>query len=53
MTEPVWLNPEQLIEMNRNLVADTGETFFVRDLALLESAAASPQNHFHYTARLA
>lgn len=46
--EPQWLPPEHLIELNRELVALTGEPHGLRELGLLESAAAKPINHFHY-----
>ena len=39
---------ETVIEINRTLVADTGEHHFVRDSGLLESALARPQNAFAY-----
>lgn len=37
-----------IIEINQDAVAATGEPFFLRDQALLESALASPQNHWQY-----
>jgi death-on-curing protein len=46
--EPFWLSPEHLIDLNRELVAVTGEPHGLRDSGLLESAAAKPINHFHY-----
>lgn len=47
-SEPLWLSADDLIETNRALVTLTGETFHLRDLGLLESAAAKPCNHFAY-----
>lgn len=46
--EPVWLPTEVVVELNRTLVAATGERHFLRDLALLEGAVARPQNAFAY-----
>jgi death on curing protein len=42
--EPRWLSVETVIEINRRLVAITGEHHFLRDQGLLESAVARPQN---------
>ena len=50
-SEPVWLTAAQLILINRQLVAATGEPFVLRDKALLESACARPQNHWSYGER--
>jgi death-on-curing protein len=46
--EPEWLPIEAVIEYNRLEVEATGEHHFVRDLGLLESALARPQNAFAY-----
>jgi death on curing protein len=46
--EPQWLPLEAVIEYNRLEVEATGEHHFVRDLGLLESALARPQNAFAY-----
>ena len=46
--EPQWLPIEAVIEYNRLEVEATGEHHFVRDLGLLESALARPQNAFAY-----
>jgi death-on-curing protein len=46
--EPFWLPPEEIIELNRDLVAGTGEPFLLRDRALLESACARPINLWAY-----
>jgi death on curing protein len=46
--EPLWLPIEVVIEVNRTLVATTGEQHFLRDRGLLESALARPQNAFAY-----
>jgi death-on-curing protein len=43
-----WLPIEVVIELNRTLVAMTGERHFLRDRGLLESALARPQNAFAY-----
>ncbi len=47
-SEPLWLSPDEIEDINRAIVAVTGETFFVRDQGLLESACARPQQHWHY-----
>ena len=47
-SEPLWLPIEAVIEYNRLEVEATGEHHFVRDLGLLESALARPQNAFAY-----
>jgi death-on-curing protein len=47
-SEPRWLSFETVIEINRTLVAVTGEQHFLRDQGLLESAIARPQNAFAY-----
>ena len=46
--EPNWLTPEQLIDINEEVVSATGEPFFVRDRGLLGSAAERPCNYFAY-----
>jgi death-on-curing protein len=46
--EPRWLPLEAVIEHNRLEVEETGERHFVRDLGLLKSALARPQNSFAY-----
>jgi death-on-curing protein len=46
--DPVWLPIEVVIEYNRLEVEATGEHHFMRDLGLLESALARPQNAFAY-----
>ena len=47
-SEPRWLPIEVVIEINRNVVTTTGERHFLRDLGLLDSALARPQNAFAY-----
>jgi death-on-curing protein len=46
--EPQWLPIEVAVEINRSLVAMTGEKHFLRDSGLLESALARPRNAFAY-----
>jgi death on curing protein len=46
--EPVWLSAETVIYINKEVVRETGEPFFLRDRGGLESAVAKPINHFHY-----
>jgi death on curing protein len=45
---PRWLPLEAVIASNRRLVTMTGETHFLRDRGLLESALARAQNLFAY-----
>jgi death-on-curing protein len=47
-SEPRWLPIEAVINYNRLEVGETGETHFLRDRGLLESALARPQNAFAY-----
>ena len=42
------MSVETVIEINRTLVAETGEPHFLRDRGLLEGAVARPQNAFAY-----
>jgi death-on-curing protein len=46
--EPQWLSVETVIDINRRLVAVTGERHLLRDEGLLESAVARPQNAYGY-----
>jgi death-on-curing protein len=48
VTEPVWLSAETIVYINEPVVRGTGEPFLLRDLGLLESALAKPQNEFYY-----
>lgn len=47
-SEPRWLRPEDVVELNRLVVESTGEPFALRDEALLESACGKPEQHWHY-----
>jgi death on curing protein len=47
-SEPNWLPVEAVIEHNRTELAETGETHFVRDHGLSDSALARPRNAFAY-----
>jgi death-on-curing protein len=46
--EPRWLSLTTVVDINRALVAVTGERHFLRDQGLLESALARSQNAFAY-----
>ncbi len=46
--EPWWLSVEAVIDINRRLVAVTGERHLLRDRGLLEGALARPQNAYGY-----
>jgi len=47
-SDPRWLPIEAVINYNRLEAEETGETHFLRDRGLLESALARPQNAFAY-----
>jgi death on curing protein len=47
-SEPRWLRIEAVVEINRIVVASTGEGYLLRDPGLLDSALARPQNAFAY-----
>jgi death-on-curing protein len=47
-SEPRWLEPEDVIELNRLIVADSAEPFHVRDIGLSSSAVAKPHQHWAY-----
>jgi death-on-curing protein len=49
--EPFWLPLEEVIEINRDTVALTGEPFYLLRPDLLESAIANPINKFAYGER--
>lgn len=46
--EPIWLTYEKVVQINLDLVADTGETHFVRDEHILRSALDRPYQQFAY-----
>ena len=46
--EPRWLLIEAVVEINRAVVAITGEPHLLRDQGLLESALARPRNFFGF-----
>jgi death-on-curing protein len=46
--EPRWLSIEAVAEINRAVVAITGEPHLLRDRGLLESALARPRNFFGF-----
>ena len=46
--DPGWLSIEAVIEINRAVVAITGEPHLLRDQVLLESALARPRNFFGF-----
>lgn len=47
-SEPRWLEPDDVIELNRLIVGDTAEPFLLRDPGLLQSALAKPAHHWSY-----
>jgi len=46
--EPIWLETAEVIELNRLIVAETGEPFLLRDPGGLGSAVDKPRNRWHY-----
>ena len=46
--EPRWLSIEAVVEINRAVVAITGEPHLLCDRGLLESALARPRNFFGF-----
>jgi death on curing protein len=46
--EPRWLSIEAVVEINRAVVAITGEPHLLRDHGLLESALARARNFFGF-----
>lgn len=46
--EPRWLSIEAVVQINRAVVAITGEPHLLRDRGLLESALARPRNFFGF-----
>lgn len=47
-SEPRWISLDEIIWINEQQVAETGEPHRVRDEAMLESAAARPKHHWIY-----
>ena len=47
-SEPRWLAPADVISINRREVAETRESFFLRDEGALESAVRKPRNLWYY-----
>lgn len=47
-SEPDWLTADQLIELNELIVGETSEPFVLIKPGELESAAARPQQLWHY-----
>ena len=48
MSEPEWLSPDVIVELNEIIVGSTGEPFQLRDPGLLEGALARPYSHWTY-----
>jgi death-on-curing protein len=48
MTEPYWLTREECLALHDMMLADYGGAAGVRDMGLLESALARPQQLFAY-----
>jgi len=48
MSEPIWIEEELVLAVHDRLLSEHGGAEGVRDLLLLRSALAKPQNHFAY-----
>jgi len=48
MTEPIWLDVDEVIDMHAEQLAIFGGPEGIRDRGLLESAIARPVNQWHY-----
>ncbi len=48
MIEPEWIEEQVALTFHREQIAEHGGTEGVRDMGLLQSALARPQNAFHY-----
>jgi death-on-curing protein len=48
MTEPIWLDLHTVIDMHSEQLALFGGPNGIRDMGMLESALARPQNRWHY-----
>jgi death on curing protein len=46
--EPIWLSIDEVIETNRDVVAETGEPYHLRNYNGLASALDRPRNRFLY-----
>ena len=49
MSEPVWLDLDELLQIHEEQIAEFGGGAGVRDLGLIESALARPRQLFHYS----
>lgn len=48
MTEPIWLDLVDVVDMHAEQLAMFGGPAGIRDIGMLESALARPQNRWHY-----
>ena len=48
MSEPIWLEVDEVVDMHAEQLAIFGGPEGVRDRGLLESAILRPVNHWHY-----
>lgn len=46
--EPQWVSEEAVLAVHKRQIAEFGGSEGVRDMGLLQSALARPQNAFHY-----
>ena len=45
----IFLNKEEIIQINKNAIKLYGGSFGIRDVNLLESSVAFPINNFYYS----
>ena len=48
MIEPKWVSEETVLKIHQRQISEFGGSEGVRDMGLLQSALARPQNAFHY-----
>jgi death-on-curing protein len=48
MSEPIWLDRDTVVDMHSEQLALFGGPSGIRDVGMLESALARPQNRWHY-----
>lgn len=49
MSEPEWLKPDVVVELNAYIVGSTGEPFHLRDTGLLEGALGRVRDNWAYS----
>lgn len=49
MSEPNWVTAEEIIEINKNVTAETNEPYGVRGMGLVDSVANRARNLYSYS----